>query len=58
MAEKKDTLKEALDACFKGNKNIEVLHQTADGQCFVKESDAKAHSQTLKDKTVKKHERA
>lgn len=38
---------------FKANPNLDRFHQTADGQAFYNDSDARLHAKSLKDKTVK-----
>ena len=47
MSKTKEELKKVADDCFKANKNIDVLHQTADGQCFAHWHDANEHSKHI-----------
>lgn len=52
----KDELKKILLAaakeCFEANENVKTLHVTTDTNCFVKATDAVAHSHGLDDETV------
>ncbi|MAX81745.1 MAG: hypothetical protein CL843_16405 [Crocinitomicaceae bacterium] len=46
-----------VEKVFKSHPNAKKVFTTSDGMPFVNEHNAKLHSKTLKDKTVKTHER-
>ncbi len=46
------------DKVFKGNKSLNKLFQTSDGQCFPVKSDARNHSRSLSDQIIKEIHRS
>lgn len=45
-------LKAAAAAAFQANPKAKLFHQTSDGQCFDKETNAKQHARRLGDNEV------